>query len=214
MLAPDDPRHGTVNGYGNLKCRCQPCRDAWSARCKDLRAVRAARLAGEAPMHVLSVTPEHGRWTTYQNHGCRCEACTTAHTDYCTEVRRRHGVPQRRRFSDEVKAAAVRDAAVLGVSTVAKALGISHQTVHNWCQAAGIVPPRFAHGTTRMYDWGGCRCDDCRAADEAASVMRRLLPDIPHGTLAGYQHHSCRCADCRRARQQYDRRRRSTRGAA
>jgi hypothetical protein len=30
-LAPDDPRHGTVNGYGNLGCRCQPCRDAHAA---------------------------------------------------------------------------------------------------------------------------------------------------------------------------------------
>lgn len=24
----DDPRHGTTNGYTNLGCRCQPCRDA------------------------------------------------------------------------------------------------------------------------------------------------------------------------------------------
>lgn len=29
-LEADDPRHGTTNGYGNLGCRCQPCRDAWS----------------------------------------------------------------------------------------------------------------------------------------------------------------------------------------
>jgi hypothetical protein len=28
-LAPDDPRHGTPNGYGNLRCRCEPCRTAW-----------------------------------------------------------------------------------------------------------------------------------------------------------------------------------------
>lgn len=25
-----DPRHGTQNGYTNLKCRCQFCRDAWA----------------------------------------------------------------------------------------------------------------------------------------------------------------------------------------
>jgi len=31
-LAQDDPRHGTDNGYGNLSCRCQLCRDAWAAR--------------------------------------------------------------------------------------------------------------------------------------------------------------------------------------
>ena len=27
----DDPRHGTLNGYNNLRCRCQPCRDANAA---------------------------------------------------------------------------------------------------------------------------------------------------------------------------------------
>jgi hypothetical protein len=24
-----DPRHGTANGYGNLKCRCPRCTRAW-----------------------------------------------------------------------------------------------------------------------------------------------------------------------------------------
>ena len=28
MLEPDDPRHGTYNGYINLGCRCEPCREA------------------------------------------------------------------------------------------------------------------------------------------------------------------------------------------
>jgi len=26
---PKDPRHGTQNGYVNLKCRCARCREAW-----------------------------------------------------------------------------------------------------------------------------------------------------------------------------------------
>ena len=30
-MAPDDIRHGTLNGYRNLGCRCQPCRDANTA---------------------------------------------------------------------------------------------------------------------------------------------------------------------------------------
>lgn len=29
----DDSRHGTANGYNNLKCRCRPCTDAWAAYC-------------------------------------------------------------------------------------------------------------------------------------------------------------------------------------
>jgi hypothetical protein len=31
VLSADDPRHGSINGYGNLGCRCQPCRDANAA---------------------------------------------------------------------------------------------------------------------------------------------------------------------------------------
>lgn len=28
---PDDSRHGSTNGYNNLGCRCQRCKDAWAA---------------------------------------------------------------------------------------------------------------------------------------------------------------------------------------
>lgn len=28
---PDDPRHGSVNGYSNLGCKCDPCKAAWKA---------------------------------------------------------------------------------------------------------------------------------------------------------------------------------------
>lgn len=35
---PDDPRHGTVNGYSNLNCSCALCREAW--RVAHLRYMR------------------------------------------------------------------------------------------------------------------------------------------------------------------------------
>lgn len=38
VLADDDPRHGTANGYNNLRCRCRPCTVAHTAY---LRARRA-----------------------------------------------------------------------------------------------------------------------------------------------------------------------------
>jgi hypothetical protein len=37
---PDDPRHGTVNGYSNLKCRCDRCRAAWAIAYRARRARR------------------------------------------------------------------------------------------------------------------------------------------------------------------------------
>jgi hypothetical protein len=45
-LTPGDPRHGTVTGYSNHKCRCPDCRKAWAVyfgpRCKAYRARNVA----------------------------------------------------------------------------------------------------------------------------------------------------------------------------
>jgi len=41
-MTPDDPRHGTVNGYSNLLCRCQFCRAAWAEHIHDYRVRRLA----------------------------------------------------------------------------------------------------------------------------------------------------------------------------
>lgn len=64
---PADPRHGTVNGYAHLRCRCQRCRAAWAAHCQQQRDARSQR---EAPVH--------GRQSTYTNWKCRCAACREA----------------------------------------------------------------------------------------------------------------------------------------
>ena len=42
LLPPDDPRHGTVNGYSNHKCRCELCRGAGT------EAQRARRIRARA----------------------------------------------------------------------------------------------------------------------------------------------------------------------
>jgi hypothetical protein len=36
-LAPDDPRHGTTNGYGNYGCRCEACCRANTEAMRDYR---------------------------------------------------------------------------------------------------------------------------------------------------------------------------------
>jgi hypothetical protein len=45
-LPADDPRHGTLNGYGNWGCRCEPCRAA--------QAERDRRRQGRAPRKALT----------------------------------------------------------------------------------------------------------------------------------------------------------------
>jgi len=72
-LAADDSRHGTANGYSNLKCRCRPCRDANSESQSEYRQ----RLA-TTPRHLIP----HGSVNGYSNYRCRCALCRAAHTDY------------------------------------------------------------------------------------------------------------------------------------
>ncbi|MGC5661569.1 very short patch repair endonuclease [Micromonospora sp. WMMD723] len=72
-LAPDDPRHGTTNGYGNLGCRCDLCREAH--RRKHVRYMHEVRKSKS-----LSDTTASGHGTSYRyDVGCRCEECREAH---------------------------------------------------------------------------------------------------------------------------------------
>lgn len=80
-MTPDDPRHGTVNGYVNLACRCAPCRSAWNDYVKVKRARRATLLAPD--------DPRHGTNGLYVNYSCRCAPCTAAHTARDRELRAR-----------------------------------------------------------------------------------------------------------------------------
>ena len=71
-LAPDDPRHGTVNGYSNLKCRCSECRSAWATYQRRASARRA----------IAPDDPRHGKATTYTNYPCRCTECRAVMAAY------------------------------------------------------------------------------------------------------------------------------------
>lgn len=84
-LVPDDPRHGTYNGYINLGCRCQPCRDANAAEARRMKLQRASG-RGRKPA-------PHGRYTTYHNYMCRCQPCRDAWAAYVRSLnaRRRAG---------------------------------------------------------------------------------------------------------------------------
>jgi hypothetical protein len=80
MLTPDDPRHGTNNGYGNHGCRCDPCRTANNAyqraTYERLREKRGIRPHAEYVAQMRE-TLVHGNETGY-NRGCRCELCKPA----------------------------------------------------------------------------------------------------------------------------------------
>lgn len=71
---PADPRHGTVNGYCNLGCRCARCRAAWAKRTAAAQAKRQAKVTPD--------DPRHGTYSFYCNHVCRCDACRKAAAEY------------------------------------------------------------------------------------------------------------------------------------
>lgn len=67
-LPAGDTRHGTENGYGNYKCRCDDCRRAHTA---STTLAREARWEKGLPAD----SPLHGRKSTYFNYGCQCGPC-------------------------------------------------------------------------------------------------------------------------------------------
>lgn len=67
MTNDNDPRHGTVNGYSNLRCRCARCKAAQAVVVKERRARRRQEID---PKDI-----RHGTVSFYQNHGCRCTRC-------------------------------------------------------------------------------------------------------------------------------------------
>lgn len=71
MLAPDDSRHGTVNAYCNLACRCSSCRRANTVSQRAYIAVIRAH---------TRIVGQHGTSSAY-NCGCRSGLCTTANTE-------------------------------------------------------------------------------------------------------------------------------------
>jgi len=70
-LTVDDPRHGTVSGYTNLKCRCQLCRAT--------NTERKQKLVIETTVQLLENPndPRHGKASGAQS-GCLCDACRKA----------------------------------------------------------------------------------------------------------------------------------------
>lgn len=48
LIDADDPRHGTVNAYVNLWCRCGECRRAWATYKRTWRNADPARQAAHA----------------------------------------------------------------------------------------------------------------------------------------------------------------------
>lgn len=78
-LAPDDPRHGTLTGYGRShRCRCNLCKAA--------RAAYQREWIEKNKRNPLSTdSRHHGTAYGYGQRACRCEACRAAWNQDCKE---------------------------------------------------------------------------------------------------------------------------------
>lgn len=70
---PDDPRHGTPNGYINGKCRCDRCLPVGRAYHR-----KATREAHDRRAGIPVPDEVHGSWDGYSNWDCRCRYCKSA----------------------------------------------------------------------------------------------------------------------------------------
>lgn len=115
-LAANDPRHGTWNGYTNLGCRCDRCREAMQRYTRERRKPCAATGCGNfvyggrtwtcreysglrtglckacltEKQRAASEVP-HGTESRYTGfHKCRCDLCRSAASTARRERRRRN----------------------------------------------------------------------------------------------------------------------------
>lgn len=78
-LAPDDPRHGTANGYSNRRCRCDECRAAWAAHYKAWTHRTARATPREDYFERRRQQLVHGT-EAGSKRGCKCGPCRLAAT--------------------------------------------------------------------------------------------------------------------------------------
>lgn len=118
VLAPDDPRHGTTNGYANLKCRCERCRRAWADYNNEYRW----RTGRTSPLEQwkqrvraeAEARDNHGTDARYKL-GCRCDECMEGSARRRREHRHRN--PEATRAYDRERKARLRASDVVGAQT-------------------------------------------------------------------------------------------------
>lgn len=152
-MNPEDPRHGTTNGYSNQKCRCADCRQAWGVYKRNRQ--QRIKSTGLDP-----TDPRHGSTAGYA-YSCRCGPCEEAQRSYL-ESRKglrlskddsRHGT-ETGYTSWRCRCQPCKDAAQK-----------AHVTRHSSKKSRRLPDPLDPrHGTVNGYKSYGCRCKACRWA--------------------------------------------------
>lgn len=93
-MRPDDPRHGTENGYGNLGCRCEACTVAHRVYTREWTHRSGRRIPRELRkvMHRDKRAAEPCGTNSKYVWGCRCDECRKAANAYKCERRTRYVV--------------------------------------------------------------------------------------------------------------------------
>lgn len=78
----NDPRHGTINGYKNGLCRCEPCTAANKVYKQRQRGVMHKGVVHYLPIGIACrcggrLVPIDGRFTDWAHHDTKSEHCPT-----------------------------------------------------------------------------------------------------------------------------------------
>ncbi len=165
-LPPGDARHGTANGYHNLRCRCDACRKAWATHIAKRKAERPPLPPGDA---------RHGTVNGYLNLKCRCDACRKAWAT-CIAKRRAERPP--------LPPGDARHGTTNGYANLkcrcdacrkAWATCIAKRKAE---RRTSPIPDSVEHGRCTTYSNWSCRCSKCLDA------VRRRGGHLPQGFRA------------------------------
>ena len=161
---PEDPRHGTMNGYSNLSCRCDSCK----ATAKEFNAMAKVK------RFTKPKTGEehwHGTYNGYHNYNCRCGPCTADNTlrskelRYKSLIRKGLPTPEEKRLDKEYAISMLK---VHGTPKSIK-VGCRCRTCVGYMtrqyNLKRLKENRVIHGRTSTYAIG-CRCNDCKEANK------------------------------------------------
>lgn len=173
VLSPDDPRHGTANGYNNLGCRCRPCTDAWNAnhraymdRHPEQREKAAAR----------------GRKATAGNGGRSMDRWQPKGYPRTVALGRLHDRPPvTKGLRTELAIRRAVDDGMLGAYVIAEHVGLHPAGVSRYLRRMGLsesvkLPPGRSFSAAYVFP----RCPkSVRTANSVLALLREGLADVP-----------------------------------
>ena len=161
---PEDPRHGTFNGYSNLLCRCDSCK----AAAKEVNAIAKVE---RFTRPKTGKEHWHGTYNGYHNYNCRCGPCTAGNTIRSRELRIRSLIrkglptPEEKRLDKEFAISKLKAHGTPKSVEIGCRCSKCMTYITKKFNLRRLSEGRAIHGKASTYSYG-CRCIDCKLANK------------------------------------------------